>query len=103
MDDSTRIVLFALYAVGAYAALYVIASRGAATALVGAIMLSSIFGTMVYFLAGLPAEMAIAFAAVSAIYLWLSALLMGRVSRALNRRSGAATVPARATLTTKDT
>ena len=86
MNESIGIVAFAGYAVVAYFALYVIASRGAATALMGAVMLSSIFGTMVYFLARFPAEWAIAFAAVTAVYLWLSTMLLRR-ARVLWRRA----------------
>lgn len=90
MSDSIQIVAFAGYAVAAYIALYVIASRGAATALMGAIMLSSIFGTMVYFIAGFPAEWAIAFAAVTTIYLWLSTMLLRRARIAWRRTPGRA-------------
>lgn len=83
MDDSVRLLVFAVYAVCAYALLCVIATRGALTTLMGAIMLGSLFGVLSYFSAGLPAELAIAFGAVSVIYLWLSVVLLRRASRVL--------------------
>ena len=85
MNGSIGIAAFAAYAVVAYLALYVVASRGAATALMGALMLSSIFGTMVYFIAGFPPEWAVAFAAVTAVYLWLSTMLLRRARDAWRR------------------
>lgn len=88
MTEAVRILSFAGYGAVAYGALYAISGRGAAATLAAALVAAAGFGALVGLVAQLPPYAAIAFAGVTAIYLWLLTLLVSRARRAVKRRSG---------------